>query len=128
MRKLLTTILILASTFTYSQSTLNFVKQFQVNASEYFVSNENYDTQISTNNSNLITISAKIKANVSEKILNQLFKVGRYNIIIKDGEILLDRIKKIVFINGVQLEENVMLNIQIPDGVILINNTNTKLL
>ena len=128
MRKLLTTILILASTFTYSQSTLNFVKQFQVNASEYFVSNENYDTQISTNNSNLITISAKIKANVSEKILNQLFKVGRYNIIIKDGEILLDRIKKIVFINGVQLEETVILNIQIPDGVILINNTNTKLL
>tara|TARA_R100001015_G_C4507987_1_gene80514 strand:- start:255 stop:641 length:387 start_codon:yes stop_codon:yes gene_type:complete len=128
MRKLLTTILVLASTFTYSQSTLNFVKQFQVNANEYIVSNENYDTQISTNNSNLITISAKIKANVSEKILNQLFKVGRYNIIIKDGEILLDRIKKIVFINGVQLEENVMLNIQIPDGVILINNTNTKLL
>ena len=128
MRKLLTTILVLASTFTYSQSTLNFVKQFQVNANEYMVSNENYDTQISTNNSNLITISAKIKANVSEKILNQLFKVGRYNIIIKDGEILLDRIKKIVFINGVQLEENVMLNIQIPDGVILINNTNTKLL
>ena len=128
MRKLLTTILVLASTFTYSQSTLNFVKQFQVNANEYIVSNENYDTQISTNNSNLITISAKIKANGSEKILNQLFKVGRYNIIIKDGEILLDRIKKIVFINGVQLEENVMLNIQIPDGVILINNTNTKLL
>ena len=128
MRKLLTAILILTSTFTYSQSTLNFVKQFQVNANEYIVSNENYDTQISVSNSNLITISAEIKANVSDKILNQLFKVGRYNIIIKDGEILLDRIKKIVFINGVKLEENVTLNIQIPDGVILINNTNTKLL
>jgi hypothetical protein len=128
MRNLLTTILVLFSVFAYSQSTLNFVKQFQVNANEYIVSNENYDTQISVSNSNLITISAEIKANVSDKILNQLFKVGRYNIIIKDGEILLDRIKKIVFINGVQLEENVTLNIQIPNGIILINNTNTKLL
>lgn len=128
MRKLLTAILILASTFTYSQSTLNFVKQFKVNTHEYFISNEDYDKQISTTNSNLITISAEIKANTNDRILNQLFKVGRYNIIIKNGEILLDRIKKIVFINGVKLEENVTLNIQIPNGVILINNTNTKLL
>lgn len=129
MKKIFTIVLVISmSVGSKCQSTLMFVKQFQVNASKHISLDENYDTRVSSSDNSLITISAEVEANVNERILNQLFKVGRYSIVIKDGKILLDGIKKIVFINGVQLEENVTLNIEIPSGVILINNINAKLL
>jgi hypothetical protein len=84
---------------------------------------ENTDCTLIVDNydGDYIKLSVTVESNVSENILSQLFKVGRYNISVKNGVISFDRIKKTIFINGIELNETIIVNVSLPYGITLSN-------
>lgn len=117
MKNLLFCILFLNSMNLFSQSTIEFVKQIQPDTYEYTLSDINCGVIVQNYDGELIKISVKVEANVSEESLLTLFKLGRYNISVKNGGIMFDRIKKTIFINGIELDEIVTIDITLPYGI-----------
>lgn len=118
MKVILTCLLMVVSNSSKSQSTINFIKNITPASDVYFISNIDNDVIVTDNyQSDFITLNVLVESDINQKTLSQLFKLGRYNISIKNNEILFDKIKNIIFINGVEIRENIIVEISIPYGV-----------
>ena len=117
MKKLFTFILTILCYVSFSQSSISFVKQFRPDNDTYEMPSVEYGLVVGNYDGEFIKIVVTIESNVSENVLSQLFKVGRYNISVKNGVILFDRIKNTILINGVELKEDIIVEVSVPYGV-----------
>ena len=124
MRKLFTLIFCCLSLVSNAQGELNFVKTIPTVGTQYSISSNDYQLELIPTSSKYIKLEVSVYSNTSTHILKQLFKVGRYNIVIRDGNIEFDRIKTQVFIKGNKLIEDIVLKIHAPLGVEILFNVN----
>jgi hypothetical protein len=117
MKNLFTFVLVILYYVSFSQSSISFVKQLRPDADTYEMSSVEYGLIVDDYDGEFIKLVVTIQSNVSENVLSQLFKVGRYNISVKNGVILFDRIKNTILINGVELKEDILVEVSVPFGI-----------
>ena len=102
---------------SFTQSSITFTKEFFVSRQNYIVSNDKVFVEIVPYEEDVLRIVTFIETSTTNSVLQQLVKVGRYNISLNNGEILFDRLKDTIFIKGVELSEDILLRIYVPMGV-----------
>ena len=125
MKKLFVLLLLCVVPFaTQAQGAFHFVKGFPITDTEYTVVSTDYQVEIISTDDAIMRFSVSIYSNTGKHILSELFKAGRYNIIIKNGEISFDKIKHKILIRGKELNEFIVVRAYVPYGVRLICNGN----
>ena len=125
MKKLFVLLLLCVAPFVaQSQSVLHFVKGFPITDTKYTITSTDYQVEVIPTDTEVLRFSVSIYSDEGKHILNQLFKVGRYNIIMKNGEISFDNIKHKILIKGKELNEYIVVRAYVPYGVHLICNGN----
>jgi len=125
MKKLLVLLLLcVAPLVVQSQSVLHFVKGFPITDTKYTITSTDYQVEVIPTDTEVLRFSISIYSDAGKHILNQLFKVGRYNIIMKNGEISFDNIKHKILIKGKELNELIVVRAYVPYGVHLICHGN----
>ena len=125
MKKLFVLLLLSVATFaTQAQGVLHFVKGFHTTDTEYTITSTDYQVEIIQSDTEFLRFSVSVYSSAGKHILSELFKVGRYNIIIKNGEISFDKIKHKILIRGKELNEFIVVRAYVPYGVRLICNGN----
>jgi len=125
MKKLFVLLLLCVTpVMAYPQNVLHFVKGFAAVETEYTITSPDYQVEVIPTDTDVLRFSVSVYSDVGKHILTQLFKVGRYNIIIKNGEISFDNIKHKILIKGKELNEYIVIRAYIPYGVHLICHGN----
>jgi hypothetical protein len=115
MKNLITLIaLIILTNHCFSQQ-LEFVKTIPVSYSKRVLTiSEELDVSITKKDIEYIRIFVSVENAVSESIVKQLFKVGRYEIKIVDGEIVMPNLNKKIVVRENEVKERVFLQIEAP--------------
>tara|TARA_R110001592_G_scaffold128057_1_gene340071 strand:- start:3662 stop:4048 length:387 start_codon:yes stop_codon:yes gene_type:complete len=115
MKNLITLIaLIILTNHCFAQQ-LEFVKTIPISYSEKVITiSEDIDVSITQKDVEYLRIFVTIEDGVSESIVKNLFKVGRYEIQIVDGEIIMPNINKKISVRGHEVKERVFLQIEAP--------------
>ena len=125
MKRLLVLVLLcVVSVTTQAQNVLHFVKAFPIGDTEYLIPSTDYQVEITPSVDEFLRFSVSIYSDAGKHILSELFKAGRYNIIIKNGEISFDKITHKIFIRGKELNEFIVVRAYVPYGVRLKCNGN----
>ena len=125
MKKLFVLLLLWVVPFVaQSQNVLHFVKGFPTADTEYTITSTDYQVEVIPTDTKVMRFSVSVYSDAGKHILTQLFKVGRYNIIMKNGEISFDKIKHKILIRGKELNEFIVVRAYVPYGVRLICNGN----
>jgi len=127
MRKLFVLLFWCFSLVSNAQGELHFVKTLPVDGTQYSVASNEYQLELIPTESKYVKLEVSVYSNFSNQILKQLFMVGRYNIVVKDGIIEFDKIKKHIFVKDIKLTEDIVLKIHVPLGVEILFNVNELL-
>ena len=117
MRNLTIFVMMVVSHLGFSQSSISFVKQIRADIDTYELSSTDYGLVVDNYDGEFIKLMVTVETNTKENVLSQLFKAGRYNISVKDGVISFDRIKNTILINGVELKEDIIVEVLVPYGI-----------
>lgn len=107
----------ITSLLGFSQSSISFVKHISADFDGYDISEVDCMLVVNNYDGDLIKFSVTVSANVNENTLSQLFKIGRYNISVKDDVISFDRIKNTILINGFEVLEDIKVEVLVPYGI-----------
>jgi len=117
MKNLMIFFFMITSLLGFSQSSISFVKHMSADFDSYDISEVDCMLVVNNYDGDLIKFSVTVSANVNENTLSQLFKIGRYNISVKDGVISFDRIKNTILINGFKVLEDIKVEVLVPYGI-----------
>ena len=117
MKNLMIFSFMITSLLGFSQSSISFVKHISADFDGYDISEVDCMLVVNNYDGDLIKFSVTVSANVNENTLSQLFKIGRYNISVKDDVISFDRIKNTILINGFEVLEDIKVEVLVPYGI-----------
>ena len=115
MKNLITIIaLIILTNHCFAQQ-LEFVKTIPISYSKKVLTiSEDLDVSITQKDIEHLRVFVSVDNGVSETIVKNLFKVGRYEVQIKDGEIIFPNLNKLIFVRGEEMNETVFIHIEAP--------------
>jgi len=110
-----------------AQGEFTFVKTLPINGTHYSIESSEYQLELVPTEMKYVKLVVSVYSNFSNEILKQLFIAGRYNIVVNDGVIEFNNIKKHIFVKDTKLTEDIVLKIHVPLGVEISLNVNELL-